>query len=53
MRNRYDHYDIIDDTMQENLCPLCHGASHASYPQGAGSMRKRLERLEYLTHDVL
>ena len=53
MRHRYDHYDTIDDTMQGDLCPLCHRASHASYPQGAGSMRKRLERLEHLTHDVL
>ena len=53
MRHRYDHYDTIDDTMQEDLCPLCHGASHASYPQGAGALRKRLERLEHLTHDVL
>jgi hypothetical protein len=53
MRHRYDHYDSIDDPMQENLCPLCHGASQASYSQDAGSMHQRLERLEHLTHDVL
>ena len=48
-----ERYDTIDDTMQGDLCPLCHGASHASYSQGAGSMRKRLEHLEHLIHDVL
>jgi hypothetical protein len=53
MPHRYDHYDSIDDSMQEDLCPLCHGASQDSYLQGAGALRQRLERLEHLTHDVL
>jgi hypothetical protein len=53
MQHRYDHYDSIDDPMHGDLCPLCHGASHASHPQDAGALRQRLERLEHLTHDVL
>jgi hypothetical protein len=47
------YYDPIDDPMQEDLCPLCHGTSQTSHTQGAGALRQRLEHLEHLTHDVL